>query len=592
MTDTLDRAAIAGHARRLLALAVALLLMVTAVPVAAVATADRSAADEAVRVVVRGVPGALSAVVDAVERVGGSVLRPLPIIDGVSAGVPAAALPALDASPHVHAVTVDHGLRPQQASGDLGGSEVGAASNVARMIGADEMWRRGWTGAGVDVAVIDTGVSPVEGLTVAGKVVNGPDLSFDGQVDELRHLDAYGHGTAMAGIIAGRDAAVADPSSTGSAAYQGIAPGARIVNVKVGASNGTVDVSQVIAAIDWVVQHRRSGDLDIRVLNLSYGTDSVQSPAVDPLAYAAEVAWRHGIVVVAASGNDGRGTQLATPAAAPSILAVGAADPAGTVDTADDRLATFSTYANGQRRPDLLAPGVGIVGLRTPGSYLDERYPQAIRGDRYMRGSGTSQAAAITSGAVALLLQQRPSLTPDQVKALLRLSATPLKGLSNNAQGAGQVNLRSARTAPTPSVPTPAMTATGQGSLDASRGTRTITADGVELRGEQDIFGNPWNGASWSSASWSGASWSGGTWNGASWSGASWSGASWSGASWSGASWSGASWSGASWSGASWSGASWSGASWSGASWSGASWSGASWSGASWSGTWSSDSWA
>lgn len=527
-----------------------LLLGLLAAPPLAAAAATAATT----RVVVSAAPAAAGAVRAAVAEVGGAVTRELAIVGGVAATVPADALTRLRSVPGVRSVVEDYGLAPMQApSGDLAATEMGAASNVAAMVGAPAMWSDGITGQGVDVAVIDTGVVPVDGLTGPGKVVNGPDLSFDSQAPALHHLDGNGHGTAMAGIIAGREVAVTDPATTGDAAYQGIAPDARIVNVKVGAANGAVDVSQVIAAIDWVVQHRRSGDLDIRVLNLSYGTNSKQDPSIDPLSYAVEVAWRHGIVVVAATGNDGRGTQLAMPAVNPYVIAVGAADHVGTLTTTDDRVATFSNYARGTRRPDLLAPGVGVLALRSPGSWLDVQHPTAVRGERYFRGSGTSQAAAVTSGAAALLLQQRPELTPDQVKEILRSSATSLRSTSRRAQGGGLLDLAAAQTTPTPAAVQEHPVSTGLGSLDEARGTHTVTANGVELRGEQDIFGQPWSGASWSGASWSGASWSGGSWNGASWSGASWSGASWSGASWSGASWSGASWSGASWSGAAWS---------------------------------------
>lgn len=193
-----------------------------------------------------------------------------------------------------------------------------------------------------------------------------------------------------------------------------------------------------------------------------------------------------------------------------------------------------------------------------------------------MRGSGTSQAAAVVSGGVALLVQQRPNATPDQIKSLIKANANPLPGMKTVCQGAGAFSLKRLHNLdknPTPREVQKHAASRGTGSLDAARGSNRIEHDGIVLDGERDIFGNRWNGAEWAKLAASGASWSGGTWNGASWSGASWSGASWSGASWSGASWSGASWSGASWSGASWSGASWSGASWSGASWSGASWS-------------------
>jgi serine protease AprX len=434
----------------------------------------------------------------------------------------------------------------------------------------------------VDVAVIDTGVVPVDGLTWPGKVVFGPDLSFESQSEDHAYLDTYGHGTAMAGVIAGRDDGVMDPATNRGAGFQGIAPDARILSVKVGAANGAVDVSQVIAAIDWVVQHRQSGDLDIRVLNLSYGTDSAQASSSDPLAYAADVAWRRGIVVVTSTGNDGRGTTLAMPAQNPNIIAVGASDHLGTLDTADDRVASFSTYGTGQRRPDFLAPGVGVVSLRSPGSHLDDAYPEAVRAERFFRGSGTSQSAAVTSGAVALLLQQRPELNPDQVKQVLRASAVSLRGTSNNAQGAGLINLRNARLAATPTSTQWVAPLTGTGSIDEARGTAYVSTDGVDLRGEQDIFASPWSGSDWAPAANSGTSWQAGWWNGSQWTGEGWEDAEWDGGTWDGVRWNGVRWNGVRWNGVRWNGVRWNGVRWNSEDWAGEEWTGVRWNGVRW----------
>ncbi len=367
------------------------------------------------------------------------------------------------------------------------------------------------------------------------------------------------------------------------------------MNVKVGSANGAVDVSQVLAAIDWVVQHRTDNGMNIKVLNLSFGTDSNQSYLKDPLDYAAEVAWRKGIVVVAAAGNNGfNNGRLEDPANDPYVIAVGANDTKGTWSTNDDTTPTWTARGDGVRNPDLVAPGTHIVSLRVPGSNIDVNHPEGFVSDRYFRGSGTSQAAAVVSGAVALIEQARPGITPDQVKALLTTTASKLPLGDAVSQGAGELNMNQALSAPVPAATQVWPTSDGTGSLESSRGTMHVQdANSNVLTGEIDIFGNSWSGVSWSGNSWSGVSWSGGLWNGVSWSGNSWSGNSWSGVSWSGVSWSGNSWSGVSWSSNSWSGNSWSGNSWSGNSWSGNSWSGVSWSGNSWSGnSWSGNSWS
>src|SRR4051812_6989082 len=271
-------------------------------------------------------------------------------------------------------------------------SDKGSLYNIANVVGALDSYRMGITGKGVGVALIDTGVTQVPGLS-SGNVVNGPDLSFDSQDPATAHVDGFGHGTHLASIIAGRDVAGTPTSYLDPSRFNGIAPDANLVNVKVGAGNGDVDVSQVIAAIDWVVQHRKDEALNIRVINLSYGTDSVQDSMVDPLAYAVENAWKNGIVVVAAGGNEGdTTTNLANPASDPHVLAVGAMDSAGTVGTADDSVPSWSTDGTDERHVDVTAPGISVLGLRSPGSAADTQNPQAGVGARFSRASGTSMA--------------------------------------------------------------------------------------------------------------------------------------------------------------------------------------------------------
>jgi serine protease AprX len=447
-------------------------------------------------------------------------------------------------------------------------TDVDSMANTTAYTGATAWWAAGYTGEGVDVALIDTGVSPVDGLAGSNKIIYGPDLSLESQAPALRDLDTNGHGTFMAGLIAAK-----------STDYRGMAPDARILSVKVGVADGGTDVSQVIAAIDWVVQHRRDGDLNIRIINLSYGTNSAQDYTVDPLAYAAERAWKEGIVVVAAGGNYGfqrhmnNAPALANPAIDRYVIAVGASDSNGTLTQLDDSVPAFSPWPKrgATRSVDLIAPGTHIQGLRVPESYLDQNHPEGRLDSRYFRGSGTSQSAAIVSGAAALILDKHPDATPDEVKKLLASTAFEIDGKSQ-AIGGGELQLATTLTAAVPSATQTWPSSTGTGMLELSRGTDHLTLDGVELTGEQDIFGQPFDAAEMAALTASLSSWSGVKWNGSSWSGSSWSGNSWSGNSWSGNSWSGNSWSGSSWSGHSWSGNSWSGNSWSGNSWSIASW--------------------
>jgi serine protease AprX len=422
---------------------------------------------------------------------------------------------------------------------------AGSLYNVVDQIGARSLWTQGYTGQGVNVAIIDTGVSPAAALSGADKVVAMVDLSGESGDPATRFLDTYGHGTHLAGIIAGRDPG-ANPALAAAHPewFLGVAPGAGIVSVKVAGRNGAVDVSQVIAGVDWVVQH--AAQLNIRVLNLSYGTDSTQPYTIDPLAFAVERAWKAGIVVVTAVGNDGKAArELSMPARDPYVIAVSAAEQ----KNKKWKVPAWASSGDTVRSPDLAAPGASIVSLRAPGSFADVEHPEGFVSPTLFKGSGSSQAAAVVSGAAAVLLSARPTLTPDQVKRLLTATANG-KAITPSAakfSGSGLLDVAKAATTATPQATQNWPMSTGLGSLEASRGSAHLLINGTVLQGEVTILGTPWNGASWAGASWAGASWAGASWAGASWAGASWAGASWAGASWAGASWAGASWAVATW---------------------------------------------
>ncbi|MEX2546970.1 MAG: S8 family serine peptidase [Chloroflexota bacterium] len=566
---------------------VATILLVAAVALGGLLVALQARTSGSLPVIVRSTADSVAAARDQVLAAGGSIDLELGIINGFRATVPAAALAGLAASQFIWSITDDSRVTMQSDPG-YAPTDDGSPYLAAQAIGAPMLWHTGITGRGVDVAMIDTGVVPVPEL--AGRIVNGPDLSPESQSDNLRYLDSYGHGTHMAGLILGRDAELAPGELPNSTTFTGVAPEARLVSIKVANYNGTTDVSQVLAAIDWVVQHRKSGDLNIRVLNLSFGTDGTQDYRLDPLTYAVEVAWRAGIVVVAAGGNTGFGSaHLNNPAYDPFVIAVGADDTRGNAAPGNDRVPDFSSRGLA-RKVDFVAPGKSVISLRAAGSYIDQNSPLGRVGERFFRGSGTSQAAAVTSGAIALLLQQRPELTPDQVKYLLREGAAPMPSEPTVADGEGLLRIDRAASKPTPTGTAHVQTwepATGLGSLDASRGNAKIHENGTALTGERDIFGQDFATADWAPRSADGTSWSEGSWmgrklTGQGWCESTWTGSSWTGSSWTGSSWTGSSWTGSSWTGSSWTGSSWTGSSWTGSSWTGSSWTANFWSGAGW----------
>jgi serine protease AprX len=324
--------------------------------------------------------------------------------------------------------------------------------------------------------------------------------------------------------------------------------------------------------------------MDVRVINLSFGTTAVQPYQIDPLAAAAEHAWRKGIVVVVSGGNQGTTAgSLTNPAIDPYVIAVGAADPQRRTSWATPTVADFSSRGTKARHVDLLAPGRSVVSLRTPGSYVDVNYASGrVAGDptgRLFRGSGTSQAAAVVSGAAALLLQARPSLRPDEVKAALLRSARRLPGVDPVAGGAGLLDV--ARAAASVRRPVQASAAqaqaraAGTGSLDAARGGSYLvdTDSGDLLDGEVDILGTPWDAAAWSRASVAGTAWSGGLWRGARWAGDGWTSTGWARARWADTAWNRARWADVSWDRARWARARWADAGWERARWAGSAWS-------------------
>jgi serine protease AprX len=366
---------------------------------------------------------------------------------------------------------------------------VSGGSGSAGVPGAD--------GRGVDVALVDSGVVPVGGMAQPGRLVYGPDFSSERNDRDLRNLDTFGHGTHLAGLIAGRDAA------TG---FTGAAPESRVVSLKIAGADGSTDLARVLGALDWIHRNHDRDGYNIRVVNLSLGVVA-QDYRSDVLAWAVEQLWKDGIVVVAAAGNNGEYARtLDMPADDPFVIAAGASDTMQTASPFDDRVADFSSRSR-WRTPDLVAPGSNVVSLRVPGSTLDTEFSNARVEGKFFRGSGTSQSAAITSGLVARLLSAKPWLNPDQVKAVLKRSAVDLPDPSS-ADGAGRIDLQRALALPTPDANAVAQRYEPS-VLDLDKLRRELNNDDDELGP-----GAQWNGRRWSGRRWSGRRWSGAKWTG------------------------------------------------------------------------------
>jgi len=498
----------------------------------------------------------------SISRLGGTVTRDLPIVDGFAATVPAAVTAQLGAIPGIRAVTLDETLHPQ---GLLGGTTNKSPPKSAyiKEIRADSEWSAGVTGQGVTVAVVDTGIANVPDL--AGRVLPvRNDLNLLNPTSPCENLtgeptcdDNYGHGTFIAGLIAGN-------GSSSNGAWSGVAPNANLVSVKVAGADGSADVSNVLAGIQWVVSFKdRYG---IKVLNLSLGTDSTQSYRVDPLNYAVERAWDSGITVVVAASNNGpaAGT-ISKPGDDPLVVTVGAVDDMGTPALADDQLPDFSSHgptaADGLAKPDVVAPGAHVVSLRAPGSSIDTEFPNYVDGS-YRKGSGTSMSTGVVSGAVALMLQANPNLTPDRIKYSLTSTARAAASNDRMAVGAGVIDAYGALRAPAGVANQNVPRSNGLGSLDLSRGTVQVQLDDplqTVVSGEMTAQLLLWNPLVYTTTAWSPLTWYATNFSGSRWMGSRLMGSRWMGSRWMGSSWYGQPYSssvyGSRWMGSAWYGA-------------------------------------
>jgi serine protease AprX len=395
-------------------------------------------------------------------------------------------------------------------------------------------------GQGVTVAVIDSGLT-----------TRNNDFKSDGQSRVIAEAafgnqestqDLYGHGTHVAGILGGNGAA-------SGGLYRGVAPGIELINLRVSDKDGLTYESNVLAGLQWVYDNK---DIyNIRVVNLSMNSTIAQSYHTSPLDAAVEILWFNGIVVVVSAGNNGTGEGPATiypPANDPFVITVGATNDKGTAELWDDNLAVFSAYGHsedGYSKPDLVAPGRNLVApLSEKASTVYTAHPMHRVGDEYFRMSGTSMSAPVVSGAVALLLQSEPYLTPDQVKyRLVATASIPAwcAYIQVDYQPVSPVQLDELSLSPDGvTMVDGTMVSAGceAGYLDiysavyggtSESANQGIIPSQMLATGENPIgFGSVgWNSVGWNSVGWNSVGWNSVGWNSVGWNSVGWNTSLW-----------------------------------------------------------------
>ncbi len=456
-----------------------------------------------------------------VSHLGGLVTRDLGMIDAFAAVVPAQDISELAHSAGVRWVSIDDAL--QQSNCTTCNSTQANLSSYVGTIQADRLWSEMSKKAQpVTVAVIDSGIARHTDLQGAdnsnGNTDNGASrVLVDAQFPRSSYVpnDKLGHGTHIAGIIAGN-------GNASHGTYIGVAPTSNVVNVKVTDDTGKATTSDIISGLQWV--YNNGTRYNIRVLNLSLTSTVADSYNSSPLDAALELLWFKNIVVVVSAGNGGPG-QLYPPANDPFVITVGAANDQGTTDVQDDTVASFSAYGttgDGFAKPDVVAPGTNIVSLLASSqAVLAQAHPDHIVAPgSYFRMSGTSMSAPVTAGAAALLLQGNPKLNPDQVKYRLISTASTF---NTAAAGAGEINVYAA----------------------AHQSAATTANHGLILSRMLWNNSNPvaYDSGNWTSGNWTSGNWTSGNWTSGNWTSGNWTSGNWTSGNWTSDSWASDYWS-------------------------------------------------
>ena len=431
--------------------------------------------------------------------------------------------------------------------------DANLATTYPRTVQADQVWAQGISGAGVTVAVIDTGISPIGHEDFKDGTGNSRVTARIAVSPSATNMDdGHGHGTHVAGIVGGNGGLL-------DGKYVGIAPDANLIGVKTGDDAGRASLSDLIAALEWTSQNRET--YNIRVVNLSLHSTVSESYKTDPVCAAVEALWFSGVFVVVASGNTG-GIPDHCPGTDPFVMTVGATDEAGTADPSDDSVTSWTSRgltSDGFQKPEIYAPGRGIVSVADSHSILFQNYPQKVVDSSYLSLSGTSMAAPVIAGVAALAFEAHPDWTPDQLKCTLLTTARPLSS--------GGASVAAAAQAVTQATPSTGCNFNFQPNVMLANATVIVPAaviaqvlqSGDPVAAAQALGLGPaaFGAVSWDAISWDAISWDAISWDAISWDAISWDAISWDAISWDAISWDAISWDAISWDAISWDAISW-----------------------------------
>jgi serine protease AprX len=512
---------------------------------------------ETVRVIVQKADGSSTAE-SLVETLGGEIIKDLHLINAFAAELPAKAIANLQTNDSVNWVSLDAKVEPSGKPAKDPCSENPCPPNYfLETLNVEQVWDMGYQGEGITVAVIDSGIQTDRDFTtVPKKPFSRIEKQVSFSTNSNSASDEFGHGTHVAGIIGGHGGA-------SGGLYSGIAPKINLINLKISDDFGMAYESDTVEAMQWVFDNKEL--YNIRVVNLSINSTQEMSYHESPLDAAVEILWFNGVVVVASAGNKGPGggynTINAAPANDPFIITVGASDERGTPERSDDMVTSFTAHGSseiGRWKPEIIAPGQDIISVLATSSDWQQDHPERVVLDNeYFRMSGTSSAAPMVTGAVALLLQAEPNLSPNQVKYRLLETGSSIGGSYS------YLDVYAA-------ITTPTTESANEGIIPhmlLAKMALIAYWSNTECGENCDWENVDWTAVNWDSVNWNSVNWDSVNWNSVNWNSVNWNSVNWNSVNWNSVNWNSVNWNSVNWNSVNWNSVNWNSVNWNSVSW-------------------------